>query len=160
MDIHGRLTFMTRNKKACLIKQMDGGCTKALLSDADEVYRILWDGFDARVSHLPSRSATEEMIAAGEVSLIKEGDKILALAIFRKTGTVSKYLYQIYTLPQYRRKGLGKRLITEELVKDGADNVYSLWVEDWNKAAIELYEQTGFSSSDRHTIILKKENAK
>ncbi|MBD3191123.1 MAG: GNAT family N-acetyltransferase [Candidatus Heimdallarchaeota archaeon] len=90
--------------------------------------------------------------------LIKNGEKIVSastLNINKKNGTISN----VMTHPDYRRRGLAKKLVqhTLEKAKDFGLEKVSLEVKADNVGAIKLYEKEGFVRN-YHSITFELEN--
>lgn len=70
------------------------------------------------------------------------------------TGKAGLYLEDIFILPQYRGKGLGKALFLE-LVKEADREGYGRmdWIcLDWNKPSIDFYKSLGAKPIDEWTV--------
>ena len=73
----------------------------------------------------------------------KSGEKVvgyMGLQIFSAEG----YVTNVAVLPEYRRQGIGRLLLSEEMKNDMA--FISLEVRESNLPAIRLYESVGFVS--------------
>ena len=93
-------------------------------------------------------------------ALIAEYDtKPVGFALFFKNFSTflslpGIYLEDLFVNPDYRGKGIGKKLLLE-LVKIAHDRGYGRveWsVLDWNKPAIQFYESLGAKPNDEWTV--------
>ena len=146
------LIFMSR-KPSTLIAGSDKRICYPSLAEANDIYNRLYTTFDMQVSHLPSLPEVEEYICKNEITVIYDSGKIIAFAIFQKSGRLSKYLYQLWVDPGFRGRGHAKALLDKELSAN-KDMVYTLWVETDNISAQRLYESFGFIKSDRCAMIM------
>lgn len=67
----------------------------ATIDDADELYQLLYDIFDYRVSRLPSKEELIEQIEKNWVLLYRENGEIIAFVMYQIEGR-KYYGYQIY----------------------------------------------------------------
>ncbi|RMH81434.1 MAG: GNAT family N-acetyltransferase [Acidobacteria bacterium] len=69
----------------------------------------------------------------------------------KREGKVVGALHELVVLPEYRGKGIGKKLVEKalEYFKDRGLDTVELWVGDQNKQAIEFYKSLGFQEKDR-----------
>jgi GNAT superfamily N-acetyltransferase len=111
--------------------------------------------------------ATEELLReslfgerpAAEVVLAFDGDTIAGFALwFRSFSTFLArpgiYLEDLFVFPEYRRRGLGKRLLAH-LARTAVDRGYGRveWaVLDWNVDALRFYKSLGAVPIDEWTI--------
>lgn len=93
-------------------------------------------------------------------ALIAEYDtKPVGFALFFKNFSTflslpGIYLEDLFVNPEYRGKGIGKKLLLE-LVKMAHERGYGRveWsVLDWNKPAIQFYESLGAKPNDKWTV--------
>lgn len=130
-------------------------CEKAKLDDVEAIYQLLWKNFDSLISHLPNYAQIIDLINKEEINVLRVNGKIAVVAIFQVMGKCSKYLYQLITAPDYRGQGLADCLLLNELLQNGADYSYSLWVEKNNYKAMNMYKKHGFVNANRELIILR-----
>lgn len=130
-------------------------CEKAKLDDVEAIYQLLWKNFDSLISHLPDYAQIIELINKKEINVLRVNGKIAVVAIFQIMGRCSKYWYQLITAPDYRGQGLADCLLLNELLQNGADYSYSLWVEKNNYKAMSMHKKHGFVDAGRELIILR-----
>ena len=159
MRQYSRLVYMTRIP----VPPPPGGyprcadnlhCKRAAIKDIDTIYQLLWETFDPLISHLPNHEQVKEHIQKGNAFVMRKHDKIISAALFQETGSQAKYLYQLVTVQEERGKGLAEALLNHELQRDGDQCVFSLWVEESNNSAINLYTKYGFVHSGRELSVL------
>lgn len=111
--------------------------------------------------------ATEELLReslfgdrpAAEVVLAFDGDSIAGFALwFRSYSTFLArpgiYLEDLFVFPEYRRRGLGRRLLVH-LARTAVDRGYGRveWaVLDWNADALRFYQSLGAVPMDEWTV--------
>ena len=111
--------------------------------------------------------ATEELLRealfgerpAAEVVLAFDGDSVAGFALwFRSFSTFLArpgiYLEDLFVFPEYRRRGLGRRLLAH-LAHTAVERGYGRveWaVLDWNKDAMRFYKSLGAAPIDEWTI--------
>ncbi|MDB4881492.1 MAG: GCN5-related N-acetyltransferase [Gemmatimonadetes bacterium] len=111
--------------------------------------------------------ATEELLRdalfgerpAAEVVLAFDGDTVAGFALwFRSFSTFLArpgiYLEDLFVFPEYRRRGLGRRLLAH-LARTAVERGYGRveWaVLDWNEDALRFYRSLGAVPIDEWTI--------
>jgi GNAT superfamily N-acetyltransferase len=80
--------------------------------------------------------------AAGHATLVPDGDA---------------YELAIFVLQAYQRAGIGSRLMHALLGHGREEGVEKVWltVERWNRPAVNLYQQTGFETTDAESFELE-----
>lgn len=127
----------------------------AMPEDTDEILDGLWETFDPLVSHLPNRELLLNLIEQKLVIRLKNNEKIVAAICMERVGKQGIYCYQVYVSPAQRKKGYG-RLIFQTAVNCFHNcRPFTIWVEDSNTVAAELYHSFGFISDGlRNTILI------
>jgi GNAT superfamily N-acetyltransferase len=94
-----------------------------------------------------------------EVILGYAGTEAVGFAVFFHNystflGRPGIYLEDLFVLPQWRRRGLGTRLLTYVAREAVARNCGRLeWsVLDWNQSAIDFYKKLGARAMDEWTV--------
>ena len=108
------------------------------------------------------------------LALLLEGKNVGFVVLDRENGCVAAYggmlsvldegqITNIATRPEYRRKGLGERVVCSLIEYAEAEGlkIISLEVRESNSAAISLYEKLGFSRVGvrKNFYTLPRENA-
>jgi GNAT superfamily N-acetyltransferase len=96
---------------------------------------------------------------AAEVVLAEDGDSVAGFALwFRSFSTFLArpgiYLEDLFVFPDYRRRGLGRRLLAH-LARTAVERGYGRveWaVLDWNQDAMRFYKSLGAVPIDEWTI--------
>ncbi|AUV83721.1 GNAT family N-acetyltransferase [Salinigranum rubrum] len=80
--------------------------------------------------------------AAGHATLVPDADA---------------YELAIFVLQAYQRAGIGRRLMQTLLGHGREEGVEKVWltVERWNRPAVNLYQETGFETSDAESFELE-----
>ncbi len=86
--------------------------------------------------------AWDDETAAGHATLVPDGDA---------------YELAIFVLQAYQRAGIGRRLMQTLLGHGRDEGVEKVWltVERWNRPAVNLYQETGFETSDAESFELE-----
>ncbi len=97
---------------------------------------------------------------AAEALIVEADGEIIGYAIFFRTfstfiGKAGLWLEDLYVKPQFRNKGIGKKLLQSgaEIARKEKAGRYEWCVLDWNKNAIELYEKAGGKILDEWRIV-------
>lgn len=85
---------------------------------------------------------------------IKENDKIIAHGNTTATTTVNAMIGGIFTIPEYRNKGLGSKVVTE-LVKILINEGKSACLFFDNQEAGKIYYKLGFENIDKWCMLIK-----
>lgn len=132
---------------------------RAAVDDAAAVAQLLHDFNTEYDDPTPGVSAlTErlgELLANEEITVLLAGDPPLGFALFRtrpslwsKGGDI--YLEELYVVPKYRRRGIGRKLLNEAIDaarKSGADH-FELTTGETDTEARALYESTGMTNRE------------
>ena len=80
--------------------------------------------------------------AAGHATLVPDADA---------------YELAIFVLQAYQRAGIGRRLMHTLLGHGREEGIEKVWltVDRWNRPAVNLYEETGFETSDAESFELE-----
>jgi GNAT superfamily N-acetyltransferase len=94
-----------------------------------------------------------------EVAIRDDGDEPAGFALFFHSfstflGRPGIYLEDLYMRPEFRRRGVGRVLLTHlaRLAKECGCGRLEWSVLDWNRPAIGFYEGLGASPVDRWTV--------
>ncbi|MDR0570178.1 MAG: GNAT family N-acetyltransferase [Clostridiales Family XIII bacterium] len=111
-------------------------------------------------------TATEELLEswlfdknAAEVIFAVVGGKEVGFALFFHNfstflGQAGLYLEDLFVLPEYRGRGIGKSLFVE-LARTAVERDYGRmdwWCLDWNEPAIEFYRSLGAKPMNDWTV--------
>ena len=126
----------------------------AALSDTDSVYRLLYDTFDVNISHLPNKNQLSESIMNRETLVIRDEDRVIAVAIFKVTGKKTKHFFQMAADPIHKGKRVpALEFIDFEFSRSCKGTVYSLWIVPDNPV-IKFHKLVGFRECGRYLSIL------
>lgn len=137
----------------------------ANLSDLAMIYKKLYEVFDARMSHLPTKAQLEEYIKNGWVIVYHEGDAFLGLYIFLVQRGGTHYGYLIWNgggpIGYFSLREKGKEAYREYITERGYDPkkvpaAYS-WVDVNNPAALGVIEWRGGSFDGLYDFVYEKE---
>jgi len=92
--------------------------------------------------------------AVGHATLVPDDGDGTAAADGEAEGPVSPHELAIFVASDYQGAGVGKRLIRHLLGHGAAHGVERVWltVERWNRAAVGLYEDVGFETTDARSF--------
>lgn len=108
--------------------------------DAQGVYSIISSNFDKYIHHLPAFQEIEDLIKLNYVLIKKEGNKIVGLYIFDKTGLSSTSRY-IYVDKNYRGQKIAAKLKKKYFMECEEIKRFILWVEESNIPVINMEEK-------------------
>jgi GNAT superfamily N-acetyltransferase len=97
---------------------------------------------------------------AAEALVAEEKNELVGYAIFFSTfstfiGRAGIWLEDLYVRPDFRKRGIGKRLLKEvgNIARERNAGRYEWCVLDWNQNAIDLYEHVGGEILDEWRIV-------
>jgi ribosomal protein S18 acetylase RimI-like enzyme len=96
-----------------------------------------------------NKAALEKLVKhpASEFLVADDGDKIAGMAFAKMINDSQVKLVQLYVLPQFHGKGVG-RLLLEEIEESFFEaREFTLEVEEKNTGAIGFYEKHGFTKT-------------
>lgn len=143
---------------------------KATIEDFETVYEIYMDEVNNPfmtfeiITQEQFRPIFEQILAVKDLYVYEsEGHITATYRIVRKQYRMSHIAYfgSFAMHPNYRGKGLGKRIMLEiiaRLQRDGIKRLELLVVSD-NKRAIEFYKQLGFQVEGIFKCFLKRANS-
>ncbi len=125
--------------------------TRRILAAEDyDAVRALWEavGLHIRPVGRDSRDAFAAQIASGCQTVIglEDGVHLIGVAL-ATTDSRRGWINRVAVHPDYRRRGLGLRLIREceRILRDERGlHVLSVHVEHWNAASLALFEKAGY----------------
>lgn len=81
-----------------------------------------------------------------EVFILRNEVDILGFVILQIKGSFKGYIQTLFIHPDHHRKGFGKRLLqfSEDHIRKISPNIF-ICVSAFNKGAIKLYEEAGFT---------------
>ena len=104
-----------------------------------------------RYNQINNRIVTKEGIHI----FIKDGSEIISHGNTTATTSVNAMIGGIFTVPQYRNKGLASKIVSalaKELLKDGKSAC--LFFD--NEEAGKIYYRLGFENIDKWSMLIKK----
>ncbi len=98
-------------------------------------------------------SQLRRSLSSQRVLHLMYGDRVVAKAQTNARGMGVEQIGGVYTLPEYRNRGLGSMLV-EKISRDicGDGKVASLFVKRENQPAMRVYEKCGFEPGSRFLI--------
>ncbi len=129
--------------------------------DYDAV-RALWEaaGLHIRPVGRDSRESFAAQIASGcQVAIGLEDDGRLVGVVLATTDSRRGWINRLAVHPDYRRRGLGLRLIAEaeRALQARGLPVISAHVEAWNEASLALFQRAGYVRHDDVIYFSKRE---
>ena len=130
-----------------------GAVSKMVFTAAhrENVNRLLYETFDARISHLPDERLLSEQLDAGEFVGVM-GDSEIVTLLQRRIEKKKFYINQIINIG---KKDNVHSVLLEELdqfVASGGKTVYS-WIEDDNEASIRFHEKYGMKKDGTYVTV-------
>lgn len=109
--------------------------------------QALWaQCLDPYSTPLPTADALSAPLAEGHITYLLTADDILCAAMMARPHGKKVTIQHVSVHPDYRRRGLARRLLTASMQADQAENTteWMLWVDEKNHPAIQLYHSLGF----------------
>lgn len=135
--------------------------------DAREALRTMYDEFDAedRAQGIPPsrpsklRNWLDRILDPECLNVLAwDGDEVVGHAtLVPENGLESPYELAIFVLQSHQGRGIGTALMESVLgygAEQGVDKVW-LTVERWNHAAVSLYKNIGFETTDAESFELE-----
>lgn len=124
----------------------------AALSDADDIYKLLWETFDTRISHLPDKKQLCEAVKNGEFTVFRNSASELTALLQVVSTKKSFYINQVINKDD--RKIIHSMLTAKlkEYVQNGGEYVYS-WIEDTNTASLKFHAKYGLKPDGLCNIV-------
>ncbi len=138
--------------------------TRRLTADDYEAVRALWEaaGLHIRPGGRDSGEAFAAQLASGcQVAIGLEDDGRLIGVVLATHDSRRGWINRLAVHPDYRRRGLGKRLIgeAERVLRDERGlPVISAHIESWNQASLALFTQAGYVRHDDVIYFSKRDS--
>lgn len=124
----------------------------ATAEDADELYDLLYQIFDYRVSRLPSKEELLEQIGKNWVLLYRENGEIVSFLMYQMEGK-KYYGYQIYNAGTADISyNLNKRALSYAIEHYGAKSSYS-WTNIDNRAANRIVDENSTDGTYNYIFV-------
>jgi len=128
-----------------------------------ETFRNSLDGWNLDLTEKERRKQFDKMISSADINeettrVIMTGNRIAGLAIIHSWASGSAYLMDAGVHPDFRRKKLGKMLLTssiKKLAQQGIKTV-NLHADDRNRPALKLYRDLGFQTVGKTLRYMKR----
>lgn len=129
---------------------------KAQVYDIAEIYDLLHQFFDEKTEQIPYLEELEEYARQGHVLICEELGKTAGFLIYELNAT-TLYLRYWFTLPEFRDKKVGSRLL-RHFFEEGKNTKRQLfWVIRSNENAIKRYKHYGFTEENMFDYVMKRE---
>ena len=142
-----RYERMLLKKQYSILDSFPSNLIFAQLCDVDEIYDILYTNFDEYSDCLPTKYEIGKGIKSQQDDIVLlKGDtgRIINIFWFKRQGKSVLWKYWVIR-PEYRDKGLGKKLVKYILSRYSDAVRVILWVRDNNPRAKALHEHLGFA---------------
>lgn len=137
--------------------------TRILTAEDYAAIRALWDAAGLHIRPVGRDSAEEfaAQIASGcqVVIGLQDGDRLVG-AVLATTDSRRGWINRLAVHPDYRRRGLGLRLIheCEHLLRDERGlHVLAAHIETWNEASLALFAKAGYHQHDEVIYFSKRQ---
>jgi ribosomal protein S18 acetylase RimI-like enzyme len=123
----------------------------------------LWQqaGLPIKAAGRDSREQFEVQMASDlQVVLgIRDGDRLIGVVVTTHDGRKG-WINRLAVHPEYRRQGLGRRLIeeAEHVLHDQGLSIIAALIEDHNVASLTLFEQAGYQDYPGLHYVSKRES--
>ena len=127
----------------------------ASIEDLPWLNNTLHRYFNAKLEQLPLMEELERYVNRHWILKCVENGQIIGFIILEKNAS-TLYLRYWFTLPEYREKRVGSRLL-RRFFEEGKDTRRQiLWVMQDNENAIKRYEHYGFKNENMYDYIMIK----
>lgn len=126
----------------------------AALSDAEEIYNMLWNTFDENISHLPTLDEIKGFIEDKQFVIVKSSDRIVSLL----QEIVEPRRYYVNQVINFGDKEDFHAMIKSSLNKyrqNGGKYTYA-WVEEGNIASLKFFKKYGIVEDGLWTSVYVK----
>lgn len=132
----------------------DASIRKATEVDIPQVSQLLHEYFDAKIEQIPYDEELLDYARQGHMLVCEEQGKIAGFLIFELNST-TLYLRYWFTLPDFRDKKVGSRLL-RRFFEEGKDTKRQLfWVIRTNENAIKRYRHYGFVEENMYDFVMQ-----
>jgi ribosomal protein S18 acetylase RimI-like enzyme len=131
-------------------------------SDYDAI-RGLWQlaGLSIRPTGRDSREQFAAQLAGGLQTVIgvRDGQRLIGVVVTTHDGRKG-WINRLAVHPDYRRQGLGRRLIreAEQVLRDQGLHIIAALIEHENAASLALFQQAGYADYSGMHYVTKREN--
>ena len=136
-----------------------GAVSKMVFTAAhrENVNRLLYETFDARISHLPDERLLSEQLDAGEFVGVM-GDSEIVTLLQRRIEKKKFYINQI--INKGEKKNIHAMLLNrlEDYINNGGKYLYA-WVEDRNIASQKFHAKYGMKHDGMWNMVYRLERA-
>ncbi len=134
-----------------------GVIRQADLQDKEAILSLFCSSFDRLTDAFPVGDELTEAILHHEMWVYGDSisGKVIGCAMIESSGRRS-WIRHVTVNPAMRGKGIAKELLQTIIARGGPEKEYLLWVKQTNKAALSLYEKTGFADTTRQMDIWTK----
>ena len=108
--------------------------------------------FDRLVSHSPDMQELQEFVNMQQVLAVYEKDKIAGFLIYEDTGK-NTYIRMLCVSREFRKKGYANELVKEYMRIHKESIYFTVWTNEENHAAIQLYESWGYQKEAMNNYI-------
>lgn len=122
--------------------------------DIPQVSQLLHEYFNPQTEQLPYDEELTEHAQREHILLYKEQSKVIGFLIYELIGS-TLYLRYWFTLPEYRNKKVGSRLLREFFEKGRQTKRQLLWVIRTNENAIKRYRYYEFKEEDLYDYVIQ-----
>ena len=132
----------------------DASVRYATGSDLPLIVRLLHQYFDERTEQLPYGEELADFMAQHRI-LVCEEDGYLAGFLIFELSSATLYLRYWFTLPDFRGRKVGSRLLRRFFEEGKETRRQLLWVMRTNGDAIEKYRHYGFAEEDMFDHVMQ-----
>ena len=127
---------------------------KATIADIPQVSKMLHEYFDAQTEQIPYDEELLDYAGQGHVLVCEEQGRMAGFLIYELSAT-TLYLRYWFTLPDFRDRKVGSRLL-RRFFEEGRDTKRQLfWVIRSNTNAIKRYRHYGFAEENMYDYVMQ-----
>jgi ribosomal protein S18 acetylase RimI-like enzyme len=139
------------------------GTVVTLTANDYDAVRELWQqaGLSIRPVGRDSREQFTAQLASGLQTVIgvRDGQRLIGVVVTTHDGRKG-WINRLAVHPDYRRQGLGRRLIreAEQVLHSQGLHIIAALIEDGNAASLALFQQAGYADYSSIHYMTKREN--
>lgn len=132
----------------------DSSIRQARMDEANTIHQLLHQFFDEKTEQIPFVEELEEYTKEGHILVCEESGKLAGFLIY-EINVSTVYLRYWFTLPNFRDKKVGSRLL-RRFFEEGKNTKRQLfWVICNNENAIKRYKHYGFAEENMYDYVMQ-----
>lgn len=132
----------------------DSSIRQAETDEATIIHQLLHQFFNEKTEQIPFVEELEGYAKEGHVLVCEESDNLAGFLIY-EINTTTTYLRYWFTLPDFRDKKIGSRLLRRFFEEGKSTKRQLFWVIRNNENAIKRYKHYGFAEENMYDFVMQ-----